>query len=446
MERLMMMQPIRRLRSPQRSARQSVAVILAAGLIVGAVVGYAAAGDDAGSAGAYARYGASARSLSLGNAVTGICDDVATSYWNPAGLAGLRTMELTGMGATLFEDTQYGFLALGMPTERWGTFNFGATLTRSGEYERADLSGDLGETFSEREGIFQIGYANGGHRWTYGLTLKHVSQDIGGSKGSGVGMDAGLYFRPHRNLSFGAAVQNFLQPKVILETDEEKLARSIRGGIALRFFNNRLMVMSDLVKTDFMDMSLRSGLEMWPLRGMALRGGFDSEREMWSVGAGLRWENWQFDYAFLDTDLGAQNVLSATLRFGVPYGVKMHRDKALFSPSGTDRDVTFEVQTALRTSVDSWRLEIVDPEGKVVRTMQGNGAPPEGITWGGEDDQGRLVPDGDYEANMVILDDLGQEWDYQTSVEVLGFQDRTRVPVRVKISGTGEAPEGGSGR
>lgn len=446
MERLMKMQRIRRLRTPLCCAVGPAAVILTVGLIVGTGVGTATAGEDAGSAGAYARYGASARSLSLGNAVVGICDDVATSYWNPAGLAGLRTMEITGMGATLFENTQYGFLALGLPTERWGTFNFGATLTRSGEYERADLSGDLGETFSEREGIFQLGYANGGRRWTYGLTLKHVSQDIGGAKGSGVGVDAGLYFRPHRNLSLGASVQNLIQPTVTLEIDEEKLARSVRGGVALRFFNNRLLVMSDLVKTDYMDLSLRSGLEAWPLRSVALRGGFDSEREMWSVGAGLRWENWQFDYAFLDTDLGAQNVLSATLRFGVPYGVKMHRDKALFSPSGTDRNVTFTVQTALRTGVDSWRLEIIDPTGKVVRTMQGNGAPPEGVTWGGEDDQGRLVPDGDYAANMVILDDLGQEWDYQTSVEVLGFQDRTRVPVRVKISGTGEAPAGGSGR
>ena len=183
-------------------------------------------------------------------------------------------------------------------------------------------------------------------------------------------------------------------PTVTLEVDEEKLARSVRGGIALRFMNNRLLVMSDLVKTDYLDLSLRTGLEVWPLRSIALRGGFDSEREMWSMGAGLRWENWQFDYAFLDTDLGAQNVISATLRFGVPFGVKMHGDKALFSPSGTDRNVTFEVQTALRTNVDSWRLEIADPQGKIVRLMQGNGPPPEGVTWGGEDEEGRLVADG----------------------------------------------------
>jgi hypothetical protein len=58
----------------------------------------------------------------------------------------------------------------------------------------------------------------------------------------------------------------------------------------------------------------------------------------------------------------------------------------------------------------------------------------------------KIVADGDYEAHMVLLDDLGQEWDFQTSVEVLGFQDRTRVPIRVEISGTADDPAGGSGR
>ena len=36
---------------------------------------------------------------------------------------------------------------------------------------------------------------------------------------------------------------------------------------------------------------------------------------------------------------------------------------------------------------------------------------------------------------MTIVDDLGQEWDYMTDVEVMGFEDRTRVPIRVEVSG-----------
>ena len=395
----------------------------------------AAAKDDAGVAGGFLRFGASARSLALGNAVVGIADDVATSYWNPAGLAQLRTMELTGMGATLFNDTKYTFFALGLPTERWGTFALNGTYTTSGEFERSTLTVDTGETFSEKEGIFSLGWASTLGRFTYGLSLKSVSQDIGGAKGSGLGLDAGVYFRPHRLLSVGAAVQNLVQPRITLIEDEEKLAQSVRGGLALRFFNNRLLMTTDVVKTQYMDASFRAGLEVWPWRQLALRGGYDAEREHMSAGAGFRLENWQFDYAFVSTDLGSQNVLSATLRFGVPFGVKMSRDRALFSPSGSDRNVTFGIETAVRGTVESWQVVISDEDGKVVRTLSGNGTPPAAVSWGGEDEQGRLVVDGKYVAEVVIVDQLGQEWDYSAEVEVLGFKDRTQVPIRVEISG-----------
>ena len=97
--------------------------------------------------------------------------------------------------------------------------------------------------------------------------------------------------------------------------------------------------------------------------------------------------------------------------------------------------MNFSIDTAVRGHVESWQLLIRDGDGGVVRRMQGNGEPPEGIAWNGDDDQGRLVADGDYAAQVIILDDLGQEWDYETSVEVLGFRDRTRVPIRVEING-----------
>jgi len=428
----------------KRIRHSQLVAIVGIVLLTAAMTGPVGAKDDGGVPGGFLRYGASARSLSLGNAVVGIADDVATAYWNPAGLAQLRTMEITAMGATMFNDTKYTFFALGMPTEKWGTFSLNGTFTSSGEYERATVFEDLSETFSEKEGILSLGYGGGSGRFTYGANLKSVSQNIGGASGSSLGLDAGVHFRPHRVISIGAAVQNLIAPKLTLLEEEEELARSARAGLALRFFNNRLFMTSDIVKTKYMDTSFRTGLEVWPFRQIALRGGYDSEREHMSAGAGFRIQNWQFDYAYVSTDLGAQNVVSATLRFGVPFGVKMHKDKALFSPSGKDRDVTFDIETAVRGSVESWRVEIADESGRNVRTLSGNGSPPEGVSWGGDDEQGRLVGDGTYDARVTIVDNLGQEWDFTTSVEVLGFKDRTRVPIRVEISGNTPEEAGGT--
>lgn len=404
----------------------------------------ASASDDAGAAGAFLRYGSSARSLSLGNAVVSMADDAATAYWNPAGLANLRTMEITGMGATIFEDTRYGFFSLGMPTEKWGTFALSGIFTTSGEFERATWDADLDETFSQKESVISIGWAGSFKRFSFGTTLKSVSQDIGGASGSSAGLDVGLYYRPHRLLSIGGSVQNLVTPKITLVDSEEELAQSARAGLTLRFFTNRLLLTNDLVKTKWMDTSFRTGLEAWPLRSLALRGGYDTEREQFSAGAGFRLNNWQFDYAFVTTDLGMQNVLSATLRFGVPFGVKVNSDRALFSPNGDEREVQFDIKTAVRGDIESWEVVIVDEENNVVRKLSGNGEPPEMVIWAGEDEEGRMVGDGNYEARATIVDNMGEYWDNTTSVEVLGFMDRTRVPIRVEISGNAPSSPGGT--
>lgn len=398
--------------------------------------------DDGGVPGGYMRYGASARSLALGNAVTGLADDVTTSYWNPAGYAQLRTMELSAMGANLGFDTKYGFVALGLPTASWGTFALSGTYTNSGDFERTTVYEDLNETFSETEGVFSLGWGKAMGRLSVGMALKTVRQDIGGAAGSGTGVDLGAYYRPHRSLAIGVAVQNAVAPKIKLVEEEETINRSLRAGLAVSFFQNRLHMTSDVVRTEWMDTSYRAGLEIWPARMIAVRGGYDGEKEQWSAGAGLRLQNWQFDYAFVDTDLGSQNIVSATLRFGVPYGVKLDSDRALFSPSGADRSVTFGIRTAVRGEVDSWQVIIADDQGREVRRLEGAGSPPDDVTWDGADTDGRLVGDGTYTASVLIIDELGQIWDYEADVEVLGFRERTRNPIRLEIGGTGAATNG----
>jgi len=273
-----------------------------------------------------------------------------------------------------------------------------------------------------------------------------VRQNIAGASGSGTGLDLGAHYRPHRSLGFGVSVQNLVAPKIVLIEDEEELPRSLRGGIALAFFQNRLQMTADAVRTEWMDTSFHGGLELWPLREIALRGGYDGGKEQWSAGAGLRWQNWQFDYAYVNTELGSQNVVSATLRFGVPYGVKVERDRALFSPSGADRSVTFGIRTAVRGEVDRWQVTIADAQGQEVRHLEGAGNPPDAVTWNGEDADGRLVSDGMYTASVVIVDELGQTWDYDSEVEVLGFRDRTRTPIRLEIGGGAAGAAEGSDR
>lgn len=425
--------------------RRWMFVLLAAVAWVAAPTESAVAADDAGAPGGFLRYGSSARGLGLGNAVTALADDAAASYWNPAGYARLRTMEFTAMGATLFEDTQYTFLTLGLPTDGFGSFALTGALLSSGEFERASLFEDLDESFNETASTFGISYARGNGRFSYGIHLKSVNHQLAGNAGSGFGADLGVYLRPHRTLSLGFAVQNAIQPEVKLDLEPETYARTLRAGSALHLLRNKLMVSTEIVKTDDTQAELRAGMEVWATRAFGLRTGFDAVREQSSFGTAFRWENWQLDYSFLSHELGATHVMSATFRFGVPYGVKLATDTPRFSPSGERRAVNFDIETAVRGTVEAWQLEIRDQDGQVVRRLEGNGSPPDGVEWNGEDDQGRLVDDGKYGIRITVLDDLSEEWDYDTSVDVLGFRDRTRAPIRVEITGS-ESTETNSGR
>lgn len=429
--------------SPRGRAASLIGVVALVGSIGVATVTHAA--DDAGAPGAFLRYGASARSLGLGNAVTALADDAASSYWNPSGYARLRTMEFTAMGATLFEDTQYTFLSLGLPTNGFGSFALTGAVLNSGTFERASLFEDLDETFNETASTFGLAYARGNGRFSYGVHLKTVNHQLAGNAGGGFGADVGMYLRPHRTLSLGFSVQNVMQPEVKLDLEPEKYARTVRAGSALHLLRNKLIVSSEIVKTDDMQADLRAGMEVWATRGFGLRSGFDAVREQTSFGAAFRWENWQLDYGYLAHELGATHVMSATFRFGVPYGVKLAADTERFSPSGERRAVNFDIKTAVRGNVEAWRLEIRDRDGQVVRRLEGNGSPPGGVEWNGEDDQGRLVDDGSYAVRITVLDDLSEEWDYDTSVDVLGFRDRTRSPIRVEITGS-ESTQTNSGR
>src|SRR6266850_6391202 len=53
-------------------------------------------------AGEFLRIGVGARALGMGSAFVGLADDGTSAYWNPAGLATLRSREATAMHAEQF--------------------------------------------------------------------------------------------------------------------------------------------------------------------------------------------------------------------------------------------------------------------------------------------------------------------------------------------------------
>ncbi|MFW6180596.1 MAG: gliding motility-associated C-terminal domain-containing protein [Spirochaetota bacterium] len=101
--------------------------------------------------------------------------------------------------------------------------------------------------------------------------------------------------------------------------------------------------------------------------------------------------------------------------------------------------VTFENRISSTDGLVSWKFELFDSQGAVVHTIRGTGTPPAEITWDGRDDQGNVLPDGDYVYVMGLLYRSGNHPSSEPKVLVI---DRTPPEHRFVVSPRLFSPDG----
>ncbi|MEA2082559.1 MAG: OmpA family protein [Elusimicrobiota bacterium] len=81
----------------------------------------------------------------------------------------------------------------------------------------------------------------------------------------------------------------------------------------------------------------------------------------------------------------------------------------IISPNGDEKDdeTVFDIRAEDLTFIERWSLEISDEKDTPVKLFEGKGAAPENISWNGKDDYyGRVVPNGIYTAELILIDAL----------------------------------------
>src|SRR5438445_11477059 len=91
---------------------KSCLILLALFFIGGFVSSLHGAGTSSAQ---FLKMGAGARAAAMGDAFSAVADDVTATYWNPAGLAQIKTPEMSLMQNSSLIDTQYQYLAGGFP-------------------------------------------------------------------------------------------------------------------------------------------------------------------------------------------------------------------------------------------------------------------------------------------------------------------------------------------
>jgi len=168
-----------------------------------------------------------ARGTGMGEAFSGMADDVNAIYYNPAGLTAMETSQLELMHLDSFGGIQYENMGLAVPTDLlgldvWGTVALSYTLVGIDDTPRTQVLpgttdvfdqayADKGYMFTAGASVFTLSYAwQATKLYSVGATFKAINEKIDTSSGWGLAGDIGILSRPElaKGLSAGLTLQN----------------------------------------------------------------------------------------------------------------------------------------------------------------------------------------------------------------------------------------------
>ena len=313
--------------------------LLTAALLLAAQAGPAGAfgTPSRGTSGAqFLEIAPGARPAAMGGAFSGIADDVHSVYYNPAGLAGLERIQITGMDDQYFQGINYTFAALAVPLvfqgdsrvqSKYGVLGISVTnlsvgnIPSQGNTETASPTG----TFSSDDFAYALsyGYAFRDTGLSVGATGKFVVSSLDGTNASGFAADLGALYKQDR-LSLGAGLRN-LGPSYGYAGSTDPLPLVIYGGAGYKLTDHWLASLeidaprdnsivfalgTEYVHpfTDKISGAVRAGYAS----GNADAGGFGGA----SFGGGIAYGNVGFDFAMIPFgDLGNTYRYSLLVKF-----------------------------------------------------------------------------------------------------------------------------------
>ncbi|MBN1899554.1 MAG: hypothetical protein JW827_12320, partial [Spirochaetes bacterium] len=140
----------------------------------------------------------------------------------------------------------------------------------------------------------------------------------------GWGFDLGILSQISEFFRLGLMLNDFTDTEIkwaketgIKGLSEDKIKRDLGIGAYFKPIKYILCVI-DYSELLIDRASLHTGVEVFPVEHIVLRGGAfqQSGKYNWTLGLGINWKNWRFDYAFNDHfDLDATNIFSLSYRF-----------------------------------------------------------------------------------------------------------------------------------
>ncbi len=243
----------------------------------------------------------SARAMGMSDAYVAIANDVWAPYYNPAGLADLNRFQFATALQRPFNQTflSNAFLGAALPLPgKYGTV--GVTVETYGvKYQGYQLSNETTATFShgffllnDVHSTLSVGYNVKYYYWQLGHSVGGLNLGSAGAFGLDLGLQASLYQRTYA----GVYVYNINTPTMGAETAYDLPVR-VAAGFAYRPLTGLVTAIS-LDKTIGYDTEVKGGIEFFPVKWLAFRGGASTNPNRFSLGFGLNYHGFFFDYSF----------------------------------------------------------------------------------------------------------------------------------------------------
>jgi hypothetical protein len=314
-------------RKSSGNSKLAVPGLFVLALIAGFLLGGAAQAAPITSGADFLLNPVGARPDGMGEAYSAVANDLYALSFNPAGLAGIRQTQV-GYGREEFvAGVHYDFFGVGAPVDGLGVLSLGYIGLGIDPFNStADSSAPL---VSEADMAFFAAWAKSfypfedGASLQAGFTVKYIDRQLAGIQGTGLAFDAGFRYLTLQDLAFSASLMN-MGPGVQFSS-LEPLPMLFDLGAACKILDTRLhsLTLAGDASWNLLSQTQQygMGLEYWFQGEFAVRAGylFNSEVEGPTVGAGIKLDFIELDYAFQpDNNLGTVNRLSGLLRFDGP--------------------------------------------------------------------------------------------------------------------------------
>jgi hypothetical protein len=268
--------------------------------------------------------GGGARALGMGSAFVGVADDSSALLWNPAGLSGLKKIEIalhhnSALGGIIQETG-----ILGVPLGSLGGLGVSVNYVNAGALPGYDESGAKTDDYSANRYGLGVGWGMQILRGlSGGITAKGTLQSVADNSYSNLAVDLGALWQPMQDLRVGLAYSN-LGTSVAGYAQASALRLGASYHLGLGDSNALLLAVSGAWEPQGVS-RLQVGAEDLILAVLAVRLGYQgnlADNQTYGLtgltaGLGVTAQGFGLDYAFLPFgELGAAHRISLSYKFG----------------------------------------------------------------------------------------------------------------------------------